>query len=75
MMNMVSLEKGKSQCSVLEPDLTLKCVIKDGKTDLKEDINHQRKEIFKLTTIRPRKPVDKKAVLAMMEVFYASPLF
>ena len=26
-----------------------------------------------MTTIRPMQPVDKKAVLAMMEVFYASP--
>ena len=42
-----SLEKGKkANVVLLEPDLTLKCVIKDGKQDLKEDINHQRKEIF-----------------------------
>ena len=26
-----------------------------------------------MTTIRPMQPADKEAVLAMMEVFYASP--
>ena len=52
--------------------MTLKCVIKDGK-QIERGHESSKKGSFKLTTIRPMQPADKEAVLAMMEVFYASP--